>query len=249
MARSLLPVPVMNPRWILSLLGALLLLSGCGDAEDSGPWGAQAVEHGGSAGAAITPGTGGKGAADGGPAAAPCGSSCKGETPSCNATTGVCECNALSCGDGKVCQKGACVVDTSCSVAKVAAAASEARAQIESKTALPETVSVCQKQLGMGSFLALATSAVLVISSGTAGELKPKDYDAATSPKDNTVKGDVPKSEYLDIASRVSQFMETNGRAPNSSKDSSLGTYMGFDNLVYLYTEVLDEYHTKGMPT
>ncbi len=250
---TLSPLPL-SSRTSLVATAALLggfLLSACGS-EDDTAWTPSEVGGGGSsgsAGAAASAGAGGSatvGGAGGGTAATGCAAACTGSTPSCNATTHACECTATSCGDGKVCQKGACVVDTACTVAKVAAAAGVARAQIESKAALPETVSVCDKQLGMGSFLALSTDAVLAIQSGATGALDPKEYEAAANPKDNTEKGDIPKAEYLDIVTRVKQFMDANGRAPNYSKDSSIGAYMGFPNLVYMYSEVLDEYHANG---
>lgn len=178
---------------------------------------------------------------------AACDPSCAGDTPHCNVATLTCECTSASCPAGKACEGGACVSQVKpCTVEDAAAAASAALVTMKSEKKLPEGVTVCSKTLSAASFLALSAAAVVEIADGTMGALDPKDFAAASNPKDTTVKGSVPKAEYVDLAVRVKKFMDANGQAPNYASDTSLGAYMGFTNLVVLFSSVLDGYRTSG---
>ena len=114
----------------------------------------------------------------------------------------------------------------------VAAAASVARAYIESNKKLPDNVTVCSKQITTPSFLEVSVSALIEINTGSNDPIQSKDFNPPTGPQDDTKQGKVPKAECLDMAGRVRNYMDTNGRAPNYASNTSIGAHMGYTNLV-----------------
>jgi hypothetical protein len=170
-----------------------------------------------------------------------CSPACSGQTPSCNQSKNSCECTADSCGAARTCTNGSCQ-QAGCTVDDAATAAAALKTSVEATKKLPDSTTVCGQQATMQSFLATAVSAVLEINSGTNNPLQIKAYAAPTGPQDTIHRGGVPRTEYIDIAGRVNKFMDANNRAPNYVSNTSLGTRMGFANLVLMFSEVLDGY-------
>ena len=76
----------------------------------------------------------------------------------------------------------------------------------------------------MPQFLEMLTSALLQINSGTNNPIVLKSFTAPTSPQDNIVAGNIPKSEYLKIANDVKNYMDSSGKTPDFAYKTSLGT-------------------------
>ncbi len=98
----------------------------------------------------------------------------------------------------------------------------------------------------MPQFLEMLTTALLQINSGTNNPIAVKSFTAPTSPQDNIVAGNIPKSEYLKIANDVKNYMDSSGKTPDFAYQTSLGTFLGFQNLVYMYSMILDYHRTSG---
>ena len=92
----------------------------------------------------------------------------------------------------------------------------------------------------------MLTSALLQINSGTNNPIAVKSFTAPTSPQDNIRAGNIPKSEYLKIANDIKNYMDTSGKTPDFAYKTSLGTYLGYQNLVYMYSMILDYHKTSG---
>ncbi len=135
---------------------------------------------------------------------------------------------------------------TSFTVTQIKDASSRVRAYIENNKKLPTSVQISSYQINMSQFLEMLTSALLQINSGTNNPIVVKSFTAPTSPQDNIRTGNIPKSEYLKIANDIKNYMDTNGKTPDYAYKTSLGTYLGYQNLVYMYSMILDYHKTSG---
>lgn len=108
---------------------------------------------------------------------------------------------------------------------------------------LPSNTQVGGNQVDMPQYLELSTAAVLNINAGSQATIPIQSYSPAPSPSESITSRDFSKAEYLELASRVQSFMETNGRAPNYASTSTGN--IGYQSLVYMYARILDSYQTN----
>ena len=128
-------------------------------------------------------------------------------------------------------------------------AAETVKSYIESNHMLPDTITIPGKQINMPQFLQLSTTALLNIESGLNTSIIRGSVKGATNSTEDIVSGDIQNDEYTDIAQYVKNYIDSNGTAPNYAYQTSLGTHMGFDSLVYMYAQILDSYNTnKTLP-
>ena len=66
------------------------------------------------------------------------------------------------------------------------------------------------------------------------------------TPKKDIKAGNILKAEYLKIASDVKNYMDSSGKTPDYAYGTSIGNYLRFENLVYMYSMILDYYNTSG---
>jgi murein DD-endopeptidase MepM/ murein hydrolase activator NlpD len=228
----------------------LVALSACDDGSDrQSNWGGEPFGNGGASQdaaqdvAAAAGRTGGAGAIQDSGRAGASPNDDAGQQPESSGS-----CTPGSCLAGHRCDtaSGTCVQNAGCTVDDVAAVASTAIADMKSDKKLPEDITVCGNPIRLPSFLELSLTAVLEIHDGTQGPVQPKAFQPPIAPQDNIHKGTVAKPEYVDIAARVKNYMNANSRAPNYASSTSLGSQMGYTNLVCLYGKVLDYYHSNG---
>ncbi len=98
----------------------------------------------------------------------------------------------------------------------------------------------------MSQFLELLTTAILQINSGNNNSIPLRNFTAPTSSQDNIISGNIYKAEYLKIANDVKNYMDSSGKTPDYAYGTSLGTCLGFENLVYMYSMILDYHKTSG---
>ena len=131
-------------------------------------------------------------------------------------------------------------------VDQVKAAASTVRAYIESSHKLPGYVQIGSSQVSMSQFLELAVTATIQINKGNSNLIPLRNFTAPTSPREDIHAGNIFKTEYLKIANDVKNYMDSSGKTPDFAYQTSLGTYLRFENLVYMYSMILDYYNTSG---
>jgi transglutaminase-like putative cysteine protease len=131
-------------------------------------------------------------------------------------------------------------------VEHIKSAASTVRDYIETNHKLPNYVQIGSNQVSMSQFLELLTSALLQINSGQNSTIPLRSFSAPTSPQDSIKAGNIYKTEYLKIANDVKNYMDSSGKSPDFAYQTSLGTYLGFQNLVYMYSIILD-YHNSSV--
>lgn len=132
------------------------------------------------------------------------------------------------------------------SVDQMKVAASTVRAYVESNHKLPDTVNVNGTDVNMAQFLELAATATIQINSGNSDLIALRNFTTPKKSIDNIHTGNLYKTEYLKIAGDVKNYMDSTGKTPDYAYGTSLGTYLGFENLVYMYSMILDYYNTSG---
>jgi len=135
---------------------------------------------------------------------------------------------------------------TTFTIDQIKASASYVRNYIETYNQLPDYVLIGTTQVTMSQFLELLTTATIQINNGNNNPITLQNFTAPTSPLESIVSGNIPKSEYLKIANDIKNYMDTSGKTPDFAYKTSLGTYLRFENLVYMYSMILDYYNTSG---
>ncbi len=129
---------------------------------------------------------------------------------------------------------------------QVGVAASWVKSYVETKHNLPDYVIIGSFNVSMSSFLELLTTSVLFISNNTDATVDCTSFGVAPVPRDTIQNGNIYTAEYLKIAGDVKSFMDRTGVAPEYAYNTSLGYYLGYQNLVYMYVMLIDYNHNTG---
>ena len=124
-------------------------------------------------------------------------------------------------------------------------AASRVKTHVESNGVLPNLVTIGTSQYSMPNFLYLLSSAIKNIASGSASGIKPITVNAAANPSGAKITGTLTKDSYIDLATRVSNYIATNKQAPNYAS-STLGNIQ-YQSLVYELSKVLNYVNINGV--
>lgn len=112
---------------------------------------------------------------------------------------------------------------------------------------LPDNVDISGIPTSMSQFLYLLTTAVVNINSNSNMTIALGNYSNASAPSENITNSNINSTEYLDIANRIKSFMDSNLRAPNYATQTSTGSTIRFESLVYMYSQILNYYHQNGV--
>lgn len=129
----------------------------------------------------------------------------------------------------------------------IQSAAAKVKSYIETNKKLPNYVTIGTTQVSMPEFLRLMVAGLLQINSKTTTAITLKNVDGPQNSTGSFTKGNINKASYLDIAQRIKSFMDSNGLAPNFAT-TGLGKVQ-FEQLVYMYSKILNYYNTnKNLP-
>ncbi|HEY0196627.1 MAG TPA: pseudomurein-binding repeat-containing protein, partial [Methanobacterium sp.] len=126
---------------------------------------------------------------------------------------------------------------------KITEAAGRVKTFIETNHKLPNYVTIGTTKVTMPQFLKLLTTGLIQVNKGTTTQIKLTSVSTPTKTSESLKSGNIGKTEYLNIASRIQSYINTNGRAPNYAT-SSLGK-IGFQSAIYMYSKILG-YHDKN---
>ncbi|MCC7563448.1 MAG: hypothetical protein KO275_02960 [Methanobacterium sp.] len=129
---------------------------------------------------------------------------------------------------------------TKYTLADIINAAGRVKTYIETNHALPKYVQMGSVQVTMPQFLRLLTTGVLQLKNGVTTSITLKSTQTAPKPYEKMTSGNLDKSGYLDLASRIKSFMDANNAAPNYGS-STLGK-IRYESLIYLYSRVMAFY-------
>jgi hypothetical protein len=118
---------------------------------------------------------------------------------------------------------------------------------VETKHNVPSKVTVGKQNVTTTQYLYLLTSTVGKINKSSSTPVTVKNVSKPTNPSESITSGTLTKNEYLQLATKITTFIDKYGRVPNYVS-TSLGT-IRYENLVYTYSKVLNFYKTnKRLP-
>jgi hypothetical protein len=118
---------------------------------------------------------------------------------------------------------------------------------VETNHCLPNSVNIYGTQVTMPSFLKLLVITTLNIKNNLKTPVDLVNCNPAPSPRDQIRSGDMPLSEYSKIAQDVYNFMTDTGTAPEYAYNTSLGSYLGYYTMVYMYSNILASYDQNNV--
>ncbi|MGZ7209414.1 MAG: hypothetical protein ACXVHV_06030, partial [Methanobacterium sp.] len=118
-------------------------------------------------------------------------------------------------------------------------AATTVKNNVESNCKLPDNVTINGTTINMAQFLELLTSATLQISSGNTNPIPLRTFNLPGNSVDDVRVGNIVISEYLKIANDLKGYMDSTGKTPDYQYQTSIGTHLGFQNCVYMFSFIL----------
>jgi hypothetical protein len=109
---------------------------------------------------------------------------------------------------------------------------------------VPGYVDVSNKNITTPSFLNTVTSYTVELNKNVKTSVTLKSVAKPKSPS-GTAKGTLKKSEYVKIANNIKNYITKNKVAP-AYASSSLGK-IRYESLVYIYSKIIDYYHTHNV--
>ncbi|MGI6482057.1 MAG: pseudomurein-binding repeat-containing protein [Methanobacterium sp.] len=128
-------------------------------------------------------------------------------------------------------------------------AATDVKTYIETNKKLPNTVKINGIDVPMPAFLQLLTTVTQKINNNDQTPTPLADiYKKPTAPQDTITTGQLTKTTYLEIAGQIQRYMDRNQQTPNYSTKTGLGTYWGYENIIYTYSKILDTTTQTTLP-
>ncbi|WP_157082505.1 pseudomurein-binding repeat-containing protein [Methanobrevibacter cuticularis] len=124
------------------------------------------------------------------------------------------------------------------SLAQITDAAKRVENYVLANGVLPNYVEIEGKTYNMPDFLYLLSAAIVNINKGSTGSIKSISVKAASSPVGDSMAGNLNKADFVDVATRVYNYVLNNGQAPNYAT-SPLGRIQ-FQYLVYEFSKILE---------
>lgn len=127
-------------------------------------------------------------------------------------------------------------------------AASSVKNFVETNHRLPNYVTIAGQQVTVSQFLDLLCQGVLNMNKGLSSSVMLKTVGDSPSPSETVSSGNLQKTEFVQIAQNLENFINANGRLPNYVS-SSLGKFRT-ESLVYMYSKIVNFYSTnQRLPT
>jgi hypothetical protein len=131
---------------------------------------------------------------------------------------------------------------------QITEAAGRVKTYIETNKRLPNFVTIGTVQVTMPQFLQLLTTGLIQVNKGTTTKIQLKSVGTAPNISENIKSGSLKKTEYLNLATSIQSYINTNSRAPNYAT-STLGK-VGFQSLIYMYSNIMGYHNTnKALPS
>lgn len=111
---------------------------------------------------------------------------------------------------------------------------------IEANQKLPSSVQINGKQLTITQYFQLMNTCLINIYSKNSTAITVKNTGSASNPIEDLKSGIIYKSDYMDLANRIQNYINSNGKAPNFAS-SNLGK-IRYESLIYLESRILNFY-------
>ncbi|MGZ7116535.1 MAG: glycosyl hydrolase family 18 protein, partial [Methanobacterium sp.] len=124
-------------------------------------------------------------------------------------------------------------------IGQITDAAASLNAYVERYYTLPANVTINGTTMNMAQFLELMMTATQQINNKNNNPILLRTFNLPTNPLDDIKSGNIQIAEYLKIANDLKTYMDSTGKTPDYQYQTSLGTHLGFQNLVYMYSFIL----------
>ncbi|MCC7551638.1 MAG: right-handed parallel beta-helix repeat-containing protein [Methanobacterium sp.] len=114
---------------------------------------------------------------------------------------------------------------------------------IETNHQLPEHVTISKSTVSMPNFLKLEVLYLINAKDNLFQSIVLKNYNTAPNPYESITGGDLSVTDYLDATTAISNFMDTNGYAPNYK--TTVRGYIRYESLVYMYAQIINSASTN----
>lgn len=141
---------------------------------------------------------------------------------------------------------GSVANDNSIKINDILNAAVSLKSFMEKNQRLPTNVQVANQKINPNQFLYLMVKSITQISNGKSTTIRLINVNDASNPT-GTATGELKVEEYLQVAGKVTDFIEKNGRSPNYAT-TSIGK-ISYPNLVYAMSRICAFYsENKRLP-
>ena len=130
--------------------------------------------------------------------------------------------------------------DDDISIASIVIGATYIADYYKENETFPDYVLVTEGKYTVQQFLYLMSRSIVQISSSNFSDISLFDFTGPQTPSGDAVNGSLSKSEYIDVANRVSNFIINNNLIPNYAS-SNLGK-IAYSSLVDTFSRVLQYY-------
>lgn len=119
--------------------------------------------------------------------------------------------------------------------------------QIANTNGNTATVQYNGMTLDKNQCLYILSRAIVMINNGETGNIPIKEFSDASNPDGQYDSADITESEYVNMAGRTYEWMDSNGRSPNHTGIDSPGACdLSPDTTLKAFAEVLSEYQSTG---
>ena len=125
-------------------------------------------------------------------------------------------------------------------LAQISAAAGVVKSYVEANKKLPSTVKINGIQVTMPQFLQLLNTGLIQIYNKKTTTISLENAGSPSNPAEDVKSGNIYKSEYFNLANRIANYLNSNGKAPNYAS-STLGK-IRYETLIYLESRILNFY-------
>ncbi len=132
-------------------------------------------------------------------------------------------------------------------VDQIAYAATWVKDYIDTNHKLPSSVTIGSLNVEMPSFLYLLSVAVQNVYNKNYNNVVYNYCNPPQLSKDGMNTGNMALSEYVHIADQIKVYSDSTGVIPGYAYDTSLGTYFGFNNMIYTYSKIMAYYSVNGV--
>lgn len=124
------------------------------------------------------------------------------------------------------------------------------KAYVESNHTLPTNMTVAGRQITVPQFLKLAAKSVINIENYLYTSVILDNVGNPTNHTENITSGTILSEEFVDMATNIKSYMNSNGIAPNNLTNTSVGDVMGYESLVYMFSKIMVSYNaTESAPS
>lgn len=130
---------------------------------------------------------------------------------------------------------------------QVKTASQTVKTYVDTNHALPAYVTISGTQVTMPQFLKLLSKTIINIENYFDASVTLDSVNSPTGISENITSGTILSSEFIDMATKVKSYIDSNARAPGNLTDTSIGDMIRYESLVYMFSKVMTGYNATDV--